>query len=55
MSVWLGVLTRANRRTGWTWDPVHLLTMTAEFLDEAFGVTVGDSSELYYTTDGGQT
>lgn len=30
-------------------------TIAAEFLDEAFGVTVGDSSELDYTTDGGQT
>jgi len=30
-------------------------TIAAEFLDEAFGVTVGDSSELRYTTDGGHT
>jgi len=30
-------------------------TIAAEFLDEAFGVTVGDSSELHYKTDGCQT
>lgn len=38
----------------WQVDVRHP-TIAAEFLDEAFGVVVGDARELYRTSDGGET